>query len=91
MRFREVEKIILADGWQYKNAKGSHCQYIYPLKTDTAHHKGEPFYEINLSCLFLSLWLQMPPPAGFLMNWKTGNPPQKQVHWKALLQNPAVL
>ena len=55
MRFREVEKIILADWWQYKNAKGSHCQYIHPLKPDTAHHKGGPFYEINLSCLFLSL------------------------------------
>ena len=32
MRFREIEKIILADGWQYKNAKGSHCQYIHPSK-----------------------------------------------------------
>lgn len=47
MRFREIEKIILADGWQYKNAKGSHCQYIHPSK------QGGFFYEINLSCFFL--------------------------------------
>jgi len=32
MRFREVEKIILADGWKYKNAKGSHYQYVHPTK-----------------------------------------------------------
>ncbi len=32
MRFREVEKIILADGWEYKSTKGSHCQYTHPSK-----------------------------------------------------------
>lgn len=42
MRFREIEKIILADGWKYKNSKGSHCQYIHPSKpgkiTIPKHH-----------------------------------------------------
>ena len=32
MKFRELEKIILADGWKYKNAKGSHYQYVHPTK-----------------------------------------------------------
>ena len=32
MRFREIEKIILADGWQFKKAKGSHYSYILPTK-----------------------------------------------------------
>lgn len=32
MRFREIEKIILADGWQFKKAKGSHYSYIHPAK-----------------------------------------------------------
>ena len=32
MRFREIEKILLADGWQFKAARGSHRQYIYPRK-----------------------------------------------------------
>lgn len=32
MRFREIEKILLKDGWVLKNAKGSHNQYIHPFK-----------------------------------------------------------
>lgn len=33
MRFRELEKIILNDGWIYKDTVGSHCQYIHPVKS----------------------------------------------------------
>lgn len=32
MRFREIEKIILADGWQFKKARGSHFSYVHPTK-----------------------------------------------------------
>lgn len=32
MRFREIEKIILADGWKFVRAKGSHHQYAHPTK-----------------------------------------------------------
>ena len=32
MRFWEIEKIILADGCQFKKAKGSHYSYIHPIK-----------------------------------------------------------
>ena len=32
MRFREIEKIMLEDGWVFKNAKGSHNQYVHPIK-----------------------------------------------------------
>lgn len=32
MKFREIERIIMADGWQLKNIKGSHCQYVHPTK-----------------------------------------------------------
>lgn len=32
MRFREIEKIILSDGWQYKGTRGSHYQYTHPSK-----------------------------------------------------------
>ena len=32
MRFREIEQVILTDGWQYKNSKGSHNHYIHPVK-----------------------------------------------------------
>ncbi len=32
MRFRELEKLILNDGWQYKGCVGSHHQYKHPTK-----------------------------------------------------------
>jgi predicted RNA binding protein YcfA (HicA-like mRNA interferase family) len=32
MKFREIERIILKDGWRFKNAEGSHRQYIHPVK-----------------------------------------------------------
>ena len=32
MKFREIEKIVLADGWTFKSAKGSHYQYVHPTK-----------------------------------------------------------
>lgn len=32
MRFREIEKIILSDGWKYKDTKDSHYQYVHPTK-----------------------------------------------------------
>lgn len=32
MKFREVEKVILNDGWYLKGVRGSHYQYIHPTK-----------------------------------------------------------
>jgi predicted RNA binding protein YcfA (HicA-like mRNA interferase family) len=32
MRFQEVERIVLKDGWTLKTVKGSHHQYIHPVK-----------------------------------------------------------
>ena len=32
MRFKELERLLLADGWKFKSAKGSHHQYIHPYK-----------------------------------------------------------
>lgn len=29
---REMERIIKADGWTYKNSTGSHRHYIHPTK-----------------------------------------------------------
>ena len=44
MRFREIEKIILADGWKFKKAKGSHHSYIHPTKSGKVtipNHPGD--------------------------------------------------
>ncbi|MCL2089027.1 MAG: type II toxin-antitoxin system HicA family toxin [Oscillospiraceae bacterium] len=32
MKFKEIEGIILDDGWFLKNIKGSHYQYIHHFK-----------------------------------------------------------
>jgi predicted RNA binding protein YcfA (HicA-like mRNA interferase family) len=32
MKPKEMEKIILADGWYYKNTKGSHKHFKHPTK-----------------------------------------------------------
>lgn len=32
MKFKEIERIILSDGWYHKNTKGSHNHYKHPTK-----------------------------------------------------------
>lgn len=44
LRFREVEKIILDDGWYLVNQKGSHRQYRHPQKVGKVtipDHRGD--------------------------------------------------
>ena len=39
---REMEKIILADGWVFKEQNGSHRQYVHPTKEGKVTiHKGK--------------------------------------------------
>ena len=41
---REMEKIILADGWVFKEQHGSHRQYVHPTKEGKVtipFHKGK--------------------------------------------------
>jgi predicted RNA binding protein YcfA (HicA-like mRNA interferase family) len=44
MKFQEIERIVLDDGWIPKAAKGSHHQYVHPEKPGTVtipHHSGD--------------------------------------------------
>jgi len=44
MTFRELEKKLLMDGWIFKVAKGSHYQYVHPIKPGKVtipHHSGD--------------------------------------------------
>lgn len=44
LRFREVEKIVLDDGWYMVNQKGSHRQYRHPQKAGKVtipDHRGD--------------------------------------------------
>ena len=49
MRFRELEKILKADGWFEVNQEGSHHQYKHPAKrgkVTVPEHKGK---DINIT------------------------------------------
>ena len=53
MKFREVEKILLADGWVFKSAKGSHYQYVHPEKPGkvTVPYHGGDIAPIVVKCI----------------------------------------
>lgn len=48
---KELEKLILADGWIFKNQTGSHKHYIHPTKpgkvTIPFHCKDLPIGTVN--------------------------------------------
>lgn len=44
MTVKELERILIEDGWILKNQKGSHRQYIHPVKPGKVTipwHKGD--------------------------------------------------
>jgi predicted RNA binding protein YcfA (HicA-like mRNA interferase family) len=44
MKFQEIERIVLTDGWTLKAIKGSHHQYIHSLKPGKVtipYHSGD--------------------------------------------------
>lgn len=55
MRFREMDKILRADGWHEVKKVGSHHQYKHPTKpgkVTVLEHRGE---DINLAVAKLML------------------------------------
>lgn len=44
MKFKELEKLILADGWYLASTRGSHFHYLHPSKDGKVtipNHKGD--------------------------------------------------
>lgn len=44
MNFKEIEKVLIINGWILKNVKGSHYQYFHPLrkgKVTVPYHRGD--------------------------------------------------
>ena len=44
MRFREIEKLVLDDGWRLTDVNGSHYQYKHPSKPGKVtipNHRGD--------------------------------------------------
>ena len=54
MTAKEIEKILLADGWYHKNTKGSHKQFKHPTKpgkvTVTHPRKDIPIKTVKSIC-----------------------------------------
>lgn len=54
MRFKELERKLLNDGWYLLNAKGSHHQYKHPAKKGKVtipYHNGDIHIDIVKSVL----------------------------------------
>ena len=52
MRPKEVEKLLLADGWVYKTTKGSHKHFVHPAKpgkVTVPQHPGDTIDKTLLS------------------------------------------
>ena len=51
MHFRELERIILDDGWFLNDVRGSHHQYKHPIKSGKVtipNHRGDiPLRVVN--------------------------------------------
>ena len=51
MRFRELERIVLDDGWFLNDVRGSHHQYKHPIKSGKVtipNHGGDiPLRVVN--------------------------------------------
>jgi len=44
VKFKEAEKLIKDNGWIFKEAKGSHYQYVHPAKSGRVtipYHTGD--------------------------------------------------
>ena len=44
MTAKEIEKLLLADGWYHKNTRGSHTQFKHPVKpgkVTVPPHRGD--------------------------------------------------
>ena len=44
MRFKEIEKILLRDGWSFEKARGSYYKYLHPTKLGKVtipYHNGD--------------------------------------------------
>jgi predicted RNA binding protein YcfA (HicA-like mRNA interferase family) len=42
MKFRDLTKLIEADGWQLARQKGSHAHYTHPVKRGSVTIAGHP-------------------------------------------------
>ncbi|WP_263375159.1 type II toxin-antitoxin system HicA family toxin [Granulicella aggregans] len=46
MKRRDLEKIVLKDGWRYSYSKGGHDHYAHPTKSGKVTFCGHPSDEV---------------------------------------------
>lgn len=51
MKFRDVIKTVINDGWYLARQKGSHKQYKHPVKKGTVTIAGQPGQDVPLKTL----------------------------------------
>ena len=67
MRPKEVEKLIIKDGWVYKNTTGSHKHFIHPTKPGKVtipQHAGDTIDSILLKRILKQAGLTEAPQRG---------------------------
>lgn len=47
MKFREVIRAIEQDGWRFHSQKGSHAQYVHPIKAGRVTVAGKPGDDVH--------------------------------------------
>jgi predicted RNase H-like HicB family nuclease len=54
MNFQEIERIVLNDGWTLKTIKGSHHQYVHPMKPGkvTIPHNRRQIMKLTYPAIF---------------------------------------
>jgi predicted RNA binding protein YcfA (HicA-like mRNA interferase family) len=67
MRPREVEKIIVADGWVYKETCGSHKQFVHPAKPGKVtipQHSGDTINKVMFKRIMQQAGIDLPAKKG---------------------------
>lgn len=51
MKYRDLVKIIEADGWRLRNQEGSHKQFKHPVKPGKVTVAGHPSLDVPIGTL----------------------------------------
>lgn len=51
MKVREVIRLIEEDGWRFHSQKGSHRQYVHPVKRGRVTVAGKPSHDMDRKTL----------------------------------------
>jgi predicted RNA binding protein YcfA (HicA-like mRNA interferase family) len=47
MKVRDIIRLIEKDGWRFHSQRGSHQQYVHPIKTGRVTVAGKPGHDLH--------------------------------------------